>query len=225
MNLSSKAIAGVKDQGNFLQAGVHNATFKGIDKDTFTSQGGENFTTMAITFDIEGFGEYKHRLFEPKSTDRQDNSWGQSPSQVEQFFVTLKHVFDTVNPTVGKQLGDGTSDIEGNFEQIIAKCKTYAADFVGKTTKVKMLPQKSGFNQFPSYPARITQNSGNLVLGTKFIGEDLTLSAYELQAIEKAKNARPTDMKTQGGSPMNGAGAMGALADMATAGDIDDLPF
>lgn len=218
--LSSKAVAGVKDQGSFLQAGIHNATFTGIDKDTFKANSGEEFTTMAVTFDVEGFGEYKHRLFEPKSADRTDNTWGQSPSPVEQFFVTLKHIFDTVNPTVGQAIGEGTSDLEGSFDQIIAKAKAYAKDFVGKTTKVKMLPQKSGFNQFPGFPARITQN-GNLVLGTKFIGDDLTMSAYELQAIEKAKNAKPTNMASR---PMGNV--MGNIADdIATADDVDDLPF
>ena len=221
MILTSNVAIGTKEGGKFLQAGIHNATFKGIEEQEIQGKDGSSYTTMAIIFEVDGFGEYVHRLFEPTSNERVAGQWGDNPSQVEQFFVTIRHLIETANPKAFNDLETKAVEIKGNFKQVIAQIQKFTNGFINKQTQIKLLPQRSGFNQLPGFPARINR-AGVLYLTTRFIGNNLTLTANEITAIEKAKSARPTNMQTQD----NQGGVMdGMSADFRSSQEIDDLPF
>ena len=215
---------GVKEGGKFLQAGIHDATFKGIEKQSFDGKDGVTYTTLAIIFDVDGFGELSHRLFEPTSNERSEGMYGLNPSQLEQFMLTNRHLLDTANPTISKGIDEGTITIDApSFDAFIKKMQEFTKDFIGKKTQIKLLPQKSGFNQLPGFPARINKQ-GALYLSTRFIGDDLTLTSAEIVAIDKVKNAKPTNMKNNSAK----TGADTDINDMMgdfDGSDADDLPF
>ena len=185
---------GVKEGGKFLQAGIHNAIFKGITKTELNGKNGDTYNVLVMTFDIEGFGDFEHKLFEPTSNTRSETMYGPTPSQLEQFMIANRHLLDTANPEIAKGIDDGSIEIDApNFASFVKKMQEYTNDFIGKSVQIKVLPTKSGFNQMPGFPARISKN-GTLYLTTKFIGNDLTLTPNEKSAIEKAQNAKPTNM-------------------------------
>lgn len=185
---------GVKEGGKFLQAGIHNAIFKGITKTELNGKNGDTYNVLVMTFDIEGFGDFEHKLFEPTSNTRSETMYGPTPSQLEQFMIANRHLLDTANPAIAKGIDDGSIEIDApNFASFVKKMQEYTNDFIGKPIQIKVLPTKSGFNQMPGFPARVSKN-GTLYLTTKFIGNDLTLTPNEKSAIEKAQNAKPTNM-------------------------------
>jgi hypothetical protein len=212
---------GVKEGGKFLQAGIHNAIFKGISKTEIQGKTGDTFNVLVMTFEVEGFGDLEHKLFEPTSATRVESQFGQNPSQLEQFMIANRHLLDTANPTIAKGIDDGTVKIDApNFASFVKKMQEYTADFVGQPVQIKVLPTKSGFNQMPGFPAKISK-TGKLYLSTSFIGKDLTLTPYEVSAIEKAKNATPTNMAAAGNDLL-----AGMEADInSTDGEDGDLPF
>lgn len=221
MNLNMSATAGAKDSGKFLSYGIKNATFKGIEKGTVGKDGGQQWTVMSVKYDIEDFGEFVHNLFEPQSTERTEGMNGrENPSPVEHFMISLRQIFDALAPEVSKGIDDGSVQIGGSFENIIKQAAKVTASAIGKQTQLKLLPGRNGFAQVPGFPARI-DNSGNLMHGTRFIGDNLTISAYEKTSIDKANAARqsgPTTMKPKNDNIMGGM-----AADMDD--DNDDLPF
>ena len=195
MSMFDMSVAqGVKEGGKFLQAGIHNATFKGISKAEVNGKNGDTFNVLVMTFDVEGFGELEHKLFEPTSNVRVESQFGPTPSQMEQFMIANRHLLDTANPEIAKGIDDGTVKIDApNFASFVKKMQEYTNDFIGQSVQIKVLPTKSGFNQMPGFPARISK-AGKLYLSTRFIGNDLTLNPSEKTAIEKSQNAKPTNM-------------------------------
>ena len=223
MSMFNMSVAqGVKEGGKFLQAGIHNATFMGIDKTEINGKNGDTFNVLVMKFDVEGFGEIEHKLFEPTSNTRTESQFGgQNPSQLEQFMIANRHLLDTANPDIAKGIDDGTVTIDApNFASFVKKMQEFTNDFIGKSVKIKLLPTKSGFNQMPSFPAKISK-AGKLYLTTSFIGNELTLTANELAAIEKAKNAKPTNMAER----KSGDDILEGMDADINSTENDDLPF
>ena len=224
MSMFDMSVAqGVKEGGKFLQAGIHNATFMGITSEEVTSQkDNKTYNVLNMIFDVEGFGEMKHKLFEPKSATRTESQFGTNPSDMEQFMIANYHLLATANPDIAKGIDEGTVKIDApNFVAFVKKMQEFTNDFIGKSVKVKLLPTKSGFNQMPSFPAKISK-TGKLYLTTSFIGNELTLTAYELAAIEKAKNAKPTNMAAMKSSDDI---LEGMSEDINSTDEDGDLPF
>ena len=59
MNFNLNATTGAKEAGSVLSAGIHNATFKGISKDSINGKDGNVYDVMTLTLDVEGYGEFK----------------------------------------------------------------------------------------------------------------------------------------------------------------------
>jgi len=208
-------IGKLKTGGKFLQPGIHNATFKGVSLQTLTSKAGDNtYQVMSVVFDIDGFGEWTHNLFPPTDSERRDSQFGPNPSQVEQFMIFIKHLIDTANPEVATKIDSGEIKLTApNFEKFVKLVQTHTNAFVGETTKIKLIPQRNGFSSFPGFPGRIGK-TGELYLGTSFIGNDITLTANEVKSIENAKTAAPTQMTS-----------VKSMAEDFASGEEDDLPF
>lgn len=191
---ATAARAEVKPAASYLHAGIHNVKFTGVDKGT-----GE-YSTMELSFEGVDEGEvgaiHVERMFEPKSAERVPNRFNSSimdPSQAEQFMCKLMHVIAALNPTVHKKIQDGTAKFApSDFDSLIKLVKKILDPVVGTEVQIKLLPN-GRFCGFPGFPARINKN-GDLYLSTSFIGQDLTLSAYEKAQIDKANSAKPTNM-------------------------------
>lgn len=220
MNFNLKATTGAKEAGSVLSAGIHNAKFMGIAKDSINGKDGNVYDVMTVTFDVDGFGEYKHNFFEPTSSDRSSSQFGENPSQLEHFLIAVRQIVDALDPKIGEGIDDGSVAISGTFSQVVNKIKTLTSPYVGNDVQIKLLPGKNGFAGLPGFPARVTK-TGALGIGTRFIAkENLVLTDYEKKRIDTAKNATPTNMAANSATDDLLEGMKSQMDD-----DLDDLPF
>lgn len=220
MNFNLSATTGAKEAGSVLSAGIHNATFKGISKDSINGKDGNVYDVMTLTLDVEGFGEFKHNFFEPTSSERTSSQFGENPSQIEHFLIAVRQIVDALDPKIGTGIDDGSITISGTFSQVVNKIKTLTAPYVGNSVQIKLLPGKNGFAALPGFPARITK-TGVLGIATRFIAkENLVLTDYEKKKIDTARNATPTNMAANSAANDLLDGMKSQMDD-----DLDDLPF
>lgn len=220
MNFNLSATTGAKEAGSVLSAGIHNATFKGISKDSINGKDGNVYDVMTLTLDVEGFGEFKHNFFEPTSSERTSSQFGENPSQIEHFLIAVRQIVDALDPKIGAGIDDGSITISGTFSQVVNKIKTLTAPYVGNSVQIKLLPGKNGFAALPGFPARITK-TGVLGIATRFIAkENLVLTDYEKKKIDTARNATPTNMAANSAANDLLDGMKSQMDD-----DLDDLPF
>ena len=220
MNFNLNATTGAKEAGSVLSAGIHNATFKGISKDSINGKDGNVYDVMTLTLDVEGYGEFKHNFFEPTSSDRTTSQFGENPSQIEHFLIAIRQIVDALDPKIGAGIDDGSITISGTFSQVVNKIKTLTAPYIGNSVQIKLLPGKNGFAALPGFPARITK-TGVLGIATRFIAkENLVLTDYEKKKIDAARNATPTNMTANSATNDLLDGMKSQMDD-----DLDDLPF
>ena len=220
MNFNLNATTGAKEAGSVLSAGIHNATFKGISKDSINGKDGNVYDVMTLTLDVEGYGEFKHNFFEPTSSDRTTSQFGENPSQIEHFLIAVRQIVDALDSKIGAGIDDGSITISGTFSQVVNKIKTLTAPYVGNSVQIKLLPGKNGFAALPGFPARITK-TGVLGIATRFIAkENLVLTDYEKKKIDAARNATPTNMAANSATNDLLDGMKSQMDD-----DLDDLPF
>lgn len=218
----SQTTGAVESKGGALTAGIHKATFKGIKKDTLTSQNGDVFNVMTLLLDIEGYGEFKHNFFEPKSNERKDSQWGKNASQLDHFMISVRQIIDALDPEIGKRIDSGELKLGGTFAQLVNGVANEVESFIGTEVEVKLIPN-NGFNSIPGFPAKINKN-GTLGISTRFIGHDLVLTSREQKLIDDVQKAKPTNMAA---AVSNNADLLDGLAeDLGVDSDDDnDLPF
>ena len=220
MNFNLNATTGAKEAGSVLKAGIHNAKFMGIAKDSINGKDGSVYDVMTVTFDVDGFGEYKWNVFEPTSSERTVSQFGENPSQIEHFLITVRQIVDALDLKIGAGIDNGTITISGTFSQVVNTVKKLTSPYVGNEVQIKLLPGKNGFASLPGFPARITK-TGSLGIGTRFIAkENLTLSDYEKKKIDAVNNAAPTNMAANSATDDLLDGMKSQMDD-----DLDDLPF
>lgn len=212
-----------------ITPGIWNATFDSVVKDTITTQDGRDLNVLKLTVILDNGTTYSNNWFEPTSTERRDGMYGPNPSQYDQFVVTIRQILQALNPSYTDDLASGKLKLGGSFAQLVKALSDYTAQYKGAAIQIKLLPGKGGFANMPGFPARITKN-GELGIATRFIGQNLTLTAAEEKKIKAAEVAKPTAMPSIGGgvdlSDLSaGLGAeIGAAAD-APSSNIDDMPF
>lgn len=220
MNFNLNATTGAKEAGSVLRSGIHDAKFVGITKDSINGRDGSVYDVMSVTFDVNGFGEYKWNVFEPTSSERTTSQFGENPSQIEHFLIIVRQIVDALDPKIGEGIDNGTITISGTFSQVVNTVKKLTSPYSGNTVQIKLLPGKNGFASLPNYPARITK-TGSLGISTRFIAkENLTLTDYEKKKIDAVNNATPTNMATNSATNDLLDGMKSQMDD-----DLDDLPF
>jgi len=226
-NLS--ATTGVKESGKFLQPGIHKAKFVSVELSNLNSQKtGQDYKTMKLTLDIDGYGEFTHNFFEPTSEERTANTFGENPSQVEHFLVAVRQIVDALDPKIGEAIDNDTIEVNGkhvkkdnlSFDQLVKLISILTKPCAGKEVEIKLVPQSNGFAAIPGFPAKITRN-GDVGIATRFIGHDLVMNQSEQKKIDATKNAQPTNMaQTSNGSVDGLADALGIDTT-----ENSDLPF
>ena len=224
------ATTGVKESGKFLQAGIYNAKFISVEPSTVTSQkDGQEYKTMKLTLDIDGYGEFSHNFFEPKSDERTDGTFGQNPSPVEHFMISVRQIVDALDPKIGENIDNDTVTVNGkhvsldslNFDQLVKLIGILTKPCAGTEVEVKLVPQSNGFAAIPGFPAKIAR-TGALSIATRFIGHNLVFNQSEQKKVDAAKNAKPTNMaQTTTGDVEGLAEALG----VTDTNDTTDLPF
>jgi hypothetical protein len=189
---------GVKVASNtFLRAGIHDVTFKGIDKS-------EKANAIELRFEAEDGAIHNELLFEPRTAERTETQYGPTPSEAEQFTCKVKQIIDAIYPELGKRIDEEGEQFDApNFDAFIKLLKKHLDPKVGTTVQIKLIPTNNGnFVTFPAFPARVNKD-GNLYMTTKFIGEALTLTTKEKSAIDASLNAKPTDMRAKSNELMD----------------------
>lgn len=223
---------GLKESGNFLSAGIHKAKFNGLTLGSITSQkDGSVYQTMTLALDVEGHGEFTHNFFEPTSKERTQSQFGENPSQVEHFMVSLRQIFDALDSKIGDMIDNDNviiKDQNGNdkkvntadldFTKLVKLSKVLTDPYIGTEVEIKLVPQSNGFNSIPGFPAKINR-AGALGIATRFIGHNLTLSQSEQRRIDTAQNNRPTNMVSNSNATLEG------VADALNIDSASDLPF
>ena len=211
--------AQVKPTASYLQAGIHNVKFVSVEKGS-----NEAFNTVDFTFEDANGAIHIERMFEPRSGERQPNRFNTSvedPSQAEQFLAKIMHMMSAINPEMYRRIQAGEVKFDPSDFNVLVDCvKKIFNPKAGVELQIKLLPN-GRFVGFPGFPAAIDKN-GNLYLRTSFIGNDLTLSAWEKAAIDKAAQAKPTQMPSTDKSELD---SLGLDNDFTTEDDADDLPF
>lgn len=212
-----------KETGKFLSAGIKNATFEGIDFENKEGKDGNPYQAMIVKFNIDGYGEYTQKFFEPKSDERKDNAWGgKNASQADDFLILIREILQALSPELLEEVGSGEiklrgkGNFNGNFKQIVLAMIEVTAGYKGQELQIKLLPQSNGYAAMPTFIAKITKN-GELAIGTWVIGHDLTLNDFEKKKIDAAINARPTNMANNT--------IVQDMKDDLDSDDDSDLPF
>lgn len=225
------ATTGVKESGKVLQPGIYNAKFVSVELSELNSQKtGQNYKTMKLTLDVDGYGEFTHNFFEPTNAERTANTFGENPSQVEHFMVAVRQILDAVDPKIGEAIDTDTVTVAGkhidlkklNFDQLVKLVGKLTENCKGTEVEIKLVPQSNGFAAIPGFPAKINR-TGALGIATRFIGHDLVMNQSEQKKIEAAKNAQPTNMA------QTATGSVEGLAEALGINDSEegsnDLPF
>ena len=216
---------GLKDSGNFLKSGIHKAKFVSLELGKIAAKdGSKDYAVMSLKLDVENYGEWTHNFFEPTSGERTSSQFGVNPSQAEQFMVSLRQIFDALDPAIGEMIDNKDVQINGkkinldglDFDQLIKLANYLTKPCVGKEVEIKLIPRSDGFNDFPGFPARVNK-LGILGIATRFIGHNLTISQSEQKKIDSAINARPTTMPNEDAS-------LDGLTDLLD-DEKGDLPF
>lgn len=222
------ATTGVKESGKYLQPGIHNAKFISVELNNLVSQkNGQNYKTMKLTLDIDGFGEFTHNFFEPTSDKRTPGTWAENPSPVEQFMVAVRQIVDALDTSIGESIDNdnivvsdkhiGLKDL--SFEQLVKLMAILTKPYAGKELEVKLIPQSNGFADIPGFPAKCDRN-GKLAIQTKFIGTNLVINQSEQRKIDAAKNSQPTNMAQTTSGSVEGLAEQLGIEDNSS-----DLPF
>lgn len=221
-NAQGSVNAQVRTSATYLQAGIHNVKFMGVEK-------GDNaaYSTLDFAFEDENGAVHNERLFEPTSNERQPNRFNnaiEDPSQAEQFMCKLMHIIAAINPEVHSKIQNGTLKFDPvSFDALVVLVKKILDSKVGTEVQIKLVPN-GRYVGFPGFPARISKN-GDLYLSTAFIGQDLTLSAYEKAQIDKALQAKPTDMTKRDTSELDDLDNLVDNDEPKAMDGDDDLPF
>lgn len=212
------ATTGAKESGNFLQPGIYKAKFISVELSDIHSQNtGQDYKTMKLTLDIDGYGEFTHNFFEPTSTERTASQFGPNPSSAEHFLIAVRQIIDALDPKLGEDVDNDNIVINGkhvkkdglSFDQLVKLIGALTAPYNGTEVEIKLVPQSNGFSSIPGFPAKINR-AGALGIATRFIGHGLVMNQSEQKRIDAAKNAQPTNMaQTTTGSTDGLAKALG----------------
>ena len=227
------ATTGAKEGGRFLQPGIHKAKFVSVELGNIHSQNkNEDFKTMKLTLDIENYGEWDCNFFEPTSTERSASQFGETPSSVEHFMISVRQILDALDPTIGEDIDNKNVVIAGKkidvenltFDQLVKMTAYLTKGFAGTELEVKLIPQTNGFADIPRFPAKVNRKDPTkLDIATRFIGHNLVLNQSEQKKVDAAKNAQPTNMaQTTSGNVAGLADELGINLDN---NKDADLPF
>ena len=224
------ATTGAKEGGKVLQPGIYNAKFVSVELGSINSQKtGQDYKTMKLTLDIEGYGEFTHNFFEPTSNERSSGTYGENPSPAEHFMISVRQIMDALDPELAKPIDEKNLTINGkkidvenlSFDQLVKVTAYLTKPFAGTEVEVKLVPQSNGFAAIPGFPAKVNRRDPKkLDIATRFIGHNLVMSASEQKKIDAAKNAQPTNMaQTTSGS------VEGLAEELGISDTVEDLPF
>lgn len=209
MNFNFNETAGASQSQSLPQLEgnkIHEVTFKGCELRDITGvkDPSQVYKVLDIKFTNDK-GYYTDTVFEPKPGDekRPENEIGGKkyvkPSNIENMMLEFRHLIDTVNPELGKQIDSKEKTISASSWDGLRKLMVEATKSgIGVNTKIKLIKKKDGNPRFP-YFSMIDKDTNKAIVAGNFIGDKLYFSTYEQQQIDKAEKAKPTTQSNEFG--------------------------
>ncbi len=161
------------------------------------------YKVLKLKFSNED-GTYEHTVFEPRAEDfdRRESEFTNKQgklekipqaSNVESMMLLFKHVIDSVNPAIGKDIDAKTKSLTASSWDALRKLVVDILDVKkGAPTRIKLLKNgKTGEATFPGFFTGLTKE-GVPYVKNNFIGAKIAFSTYELQRISNEATAKPT---------------------------------
>ena len=104
-----------------------------------------------------------------------------------------------------------TINLDKDFERFVKNLNETLKPMIGKTVKLKLIGNKKGEAVLP-YFVNISRE-GVAYISNNFLGDKVFFTPYELESMEKQKNAKPTDMGGTAGDGLDNDTALGVSND------------
>lgn len=176
---------------------IHDVVFNGLE---FSQSKDGKWEFMRIKFGNDN-GSYTDTSFgfKPDATVRKKTQWGENPSEYESFMLKVQHLLREVAPALEKQMMDGEvvftpkKTTDSIFKQYVTFIGSLLDAYKGATVKIKLVTNNKGEACFPPFFASVNKD-GKAYRKTNFIGQHLSFTDKELEAIKTATSAKPTVM-------------------------------
>lgn len=204
---------------------IHEVEFKGVEFSKFAGRKDPNaiYQVMKVKFANKD-GIFEETCFCPKDGDevRPENNGRQSPSSLEKFAFFIAQLGEQLAPERYAKFKGMRYALPDNFEKMVNDLATTLKPAVGKTFKLKLIGNKKGEAVLP-YFVNLSKD-GVAYSSNNFIGQNIFFTPYELETMEKQKNAKPTDM---GGSAGDGLDTTNDVVEATpqNSSNDDDLNF
>lgn len=198
LNFNLNDVNGISNSQPRLKAWeIHDVVLKEIKYNEFKGKKDPNatFQTMVIRFENEN-GYFEEQVWCPKEGDekRQVSSGTEreNPSNLERFKYLLAHIGEQLSPERYAKFKGVSWELPKDFQKLVETFKKVMEPAIGKSTKLKLIGNKKGEATLPFF-VNISKE-GKAYISNNFLGDKAFFSPYELQTMEKYKNAKPTDM-------------------------------
>jgi hypothetical protein len=175
---------------------IHNVEFKGAEKTDLTGRDSTIYKTVVIKFENEN-GIHRSTIFEPKEEDytRKVGQYGPNPCRVDIILDYFKQLVAAVNPTLAKEIADGTTVLKfKNWDELRNAFVNATKDSIGTKVQLKLEKNKKGEAQVPGFPMGIDKE-GVLYRSSTYVGANIGWTPKELKAMNNYTQASPTPMR------------------------------
>jgi len=174
---------------------IHTVTFKGAEMAELEGKDKTKYSILKITFANED-GEYVDTIFEPKAGDevRKPNNFGyNNPSAIDELTFKVRHLIAGVNPAANAAIEKKGGLQINTWDQLRKFVVDNTVKAIGVETQIKLINDNKGNPRFPSFVLAFSK-ANELYPRTNFIGQKLAFTAKELERINTAGTAKPTNM-------------------------------
>lgn len=176
---------------------IHEVQLKEIKAEDLIGKDEKTYPVIYLKFENSNAEIYEHRFFAPTATEAVvDGKFGSQPSDLTQFRYSIQHLIEVLNPNLHTQIKAGKKFSLKTWAEMRAWVVKALSNGLLVDTEIKLIADSKGYATLPKYPVGATK-TGDLYMKTRFIGPNLTFTAYEKKAIEaqeKAADAKPSSM-------------------------------
>lgn len=219
MKIGFNGVNGTSNAQPKLSAwGIHDVVFKGVEYGEFAGRKDPNTTWKVMRTKFEGKdGIFEETIFCPKDGDevRPENNGRQSPSTLERFQFFVAQLGEQLAPERYEKLKKVEFDFPADFEKFVKTLGECLKPAVNKPTKLKLIGNKKGEAVLPYFVN--LNREGVAYTSNNFLGDKVFFTQYELDTMDKYKNAKPTTMDS--------ASSDGLDTDVSSSVSNDDLNF
>lgn len=177
---------------------INEVTFKGVEYKNGTSQNGNNWAAMQFNFEGEN-GTYSKMFFCPNQNGFERRSGESSsgkwvlPADAEVLMEQLKYICTTLaKDAYAKVAGKIVVDLPGEFDKLYEYIAKILKGAVGTKTNIKLVADNRGYADIPRNAVRISSSDDSVYISNRWLGDNLSFSAYELKTKDAAKAETPS---------------------------------